>query len=35
MAESLEPVLKLHGVLRRVILAVAKAARPEHPRSGL
>ena len=26
---------KLKGVLRRGILAVAKAARPEHPRSGL
>ena len=32
---GLEPVLKLRGVLRRGILAAAKAARPEHPRSGL
>jgi hypothetical protein len=31
----LEPVLKLQRVLRLVILALAKAAREEHPRSGL
>ena len=30
-----EPVLKLAGGLRRGILAVAKAASSEHPRSGL
>jgi hypothetical protein len=30
-----EPVWKLRGVLRRGILAVAKAARSEHPRSVL
>ena len=30
-----EPVLKLRGVLRRGILAVGKAGRPEHPRGGL
>jgi hypothetical protein len=34
-AVLLEPVLKLRGVLRRGILAVGKAARAEHPRSGL
>jgi hypothetical protein len=32
---GLEPVLKLRGVLRRGILAFAKAARLEHPRRGL
>ncbi len=32
---TLEPVWKLRGVLRRGILAVAKAASSEHPRSGL
>jgi hypothetical protein len=32
---SLEPVSKLRGVLRRGILAAAKAARPEYPRRGL
>jgi len=31
----LEPVLKLRGVLRRGILDLAKAAKEEHPRSGL
>ena len=31
----LEPVWKLRGALRRGILAVAKAASSEHPRSGL
>ena len=30
-----EPALKLPGVLRREVLASAKAARPEYPRSGL
>ena len=34
-AKRQEPVLKLRGILRRGILAVAKAARTEHPRSGL
>src|SRR5687768_6249766 len=33
--KSSERVLKLRGVLRRGILAAAKAARTEHPRSGL
>ena len=32
---ALEPVLKFAGGLRRGILAVAKAASSEHPRSGL
>jgi len=32
---ELEPVRKLGGILRRGILAVAKAARPAQPRSGL
>jgi hypothetical protein len=32
---QLEPVLKFGGVLGRGILAAAKAAKPEHPRSGL
>ena len=32
---TLEPVWKLRGALRRGILAVAKAASSEHPRSGL
>ena len=31
----LEPVRKLGGDLRRGILVVAQAARPEHPQSGL
>jgi len=30
-----EPYWKLGGAMRRGILAVAKAARSEHPRSGL
>ncbi len=34
-AFALEPVLKLREVLRRGILAVAKAARSEHPQGGL
>ena len=34
-AESLEPIRKLRGVLRRGILVVAKAARRAHPRGGL
>src|SRR6185503_12684163 len=34
-SQFLEPVGKLRGVLRRGILAVAEAARPEHPRLGL
>ena len=32
---ALRAVRKLRGVLRRGILAVGKAGRPEHPRSGL
>jgi len=34
-ANALERVRKLRGVLRRGILAVAKAARSEHPQRGL
>jgi hypothetical protein len=35
MALGLERVLKLARVLRRGVLAVGEAAKPEHPRSGL